>query len=117
MAAGNGHKPQPEIDASRELASDSRSLGGARPSDNASKGGYFLDTEAAFGPGGTTKPWPDAKRAEPLPPLREPVTGKPRLAVDEILRGKHILLIGTTGFVGKVALSMLLYQYPEVGKV
>ena len=32
-------------------------------------------------------------------------------------RGKHILLIGTTGFVGKVALSMLLHRYPDVGKV
>ena len=32
-------------------------------------------------------------------------------------RGKHILFIGTTGFVGKVALSMLLHRYPEVGKV
>jgi len=83
---------------------------------NASKGGYFLETDLAWGATATKKPWPDA-RPSPLPPLREPITGKPRLAVDEILRGKHILLIGTTGFVGKVALSMLLYQYPEVGKV
>ena len=35
----------------------------------------------------------------------------------EILAGKNILLIGTTGFVGKVALSMLLHRYPDVGKV
>ena len=63
-----------------------------------------------------TKPWPDAMRSEPLPPLREPVTGKPRLDVAETLRGKHILLIGATGFVGKVALSMLLHRYPDVGK-
>jgi long-chain acyl-CoA synthetase len=91
MAAGNGH--------------------------NASKGGYFLETETSYGAGGYTKPWPDAKTDAPLPPLREPITGKPRLAVDEILRGKHILLIGTTGFVGKVALSMLLDAYPDVGKV
>lgn len=86
---------------------------GAGNGHNASKGGYFLDTEQLWS---NAKPWPDAKVA-PLPPLREPVTGKPRLAVDEILRGKHILLIGTTGFVGKVALSMLLHRYPEVGKV
>ena len=64
-----------------------------------------------------TKPWPDAMRSVPLPPLRAPITGKPRLDVAEILRGKHILLIGTTGFVGKVALSMLLHRYPDVGKV
>lgn len=80
---------------------------------NASKGGYFLETEASWA---AKKPWPDARTVQ-LPPLREPVTGKPRLAVDEIFRGKHILLIGTTGFVGKVALSMLLHRYPEVGKV
>ena len=39
------------------------------------------------------------------------------LDVTEILRGKTILLIGTTGFVGKVALSMLLHRYPDVGRV
>jgi long-chain acyl-CoA synthetase len=79
--------------------------------------GYHLDTELAFGGGSATPPWPDAKRGEPLPTLREPVTGKPRLDVAEILRGKNMLLIGTTGFVGKVALSMLLHRYPEIGKV
>ncbi len=61
-------------------------------------------------------PWPDARHA-PLPALRESVVGKPRLDVTEQLRGKHILLIGTTGFVGKVALSMLLHRYPDVGRV
>lgn len=86
---------------------------GAGNGHNASKGGYFVETEQHWT---QVKPWPDAVPA-PLPPLREPITGKPRLAVDEILRGKHILLIGTTGFVGKVALSMLLHRYPEVGKV
>ena len=40
-----------------------------------------------------------------------------RLDVVEAFRGKRILLIGTTGFVGKVALSMLLDRYPDVGKV
>jgi len=39
------------------------------------------------------------------------------LDVTAALRGKRILLIGTTGFVGKVALSMLLYHYPDVGRV
>ncbi|HUJ62926.1 MAG TPA: AMP-binding protein [Kofleriaceae bacterium] len=87
MAAGNGH--------------------------NASKGGYFLDTEATWT---AATPWPGAQHA-PLPALRQPVTGKGRLDVAEILRGKHVLLIGTTGFVGKVTLSMLLHRYPEVGRV
>ncbi|MEZ4401914.1 MAG: AMP-binding protein [Kofleriaceae bacterium] len=40
-----------------------------------------------------------------------------RLDVTATLRGKTILLIGTTGFVGKVALCMLLDRYPDVGKV
>lgn len=79
--------------------------------------GYFPDTEASFGAHAAVPPWPDAKRDVPLPTLREPVTGKPRLDVSEILRGKNILLIGTTGFVGKVALSMLLHRYPDVARV
>ncbi|MBA3539659.1 MAG: SDR family oxidoreductase, partial [Deltaproteobacteria bacterium] len=70
-----------------------------------------------YGGEATTSPWPDAKPHEPLPALRTPVTGKPRLDVSEIYRGKNILLIGTTGFVGKVALSMLLHRYPEVNRV
>jgi long-chain acyl-CoA synthetase len=40
-----------------------------------------------------------------------------RLDVAATLRGKRILLIGTTGFVGKVALSMLLHHYPDVERV
>ena len=72
---------------------------------DAGKGGYFADTEARWGAAGADKPWPDALRTA-LPPLREPVTGKPRLDVADILRGKNILLAGTTGFVGKVALSI-----------
>src|SRR5688572_4024363 len=83
---------------------------------NASKGGYFLETEMAWGATSPTKPWPDAMKV-PLPPLREPVTSKARLDVTEILRGKSVLLIGTTGFVGKVALSMLLDRYPDVAAV
>jgi hypothetical protein len=39
------------------------------------------------------------------------------LDIAETLRGKNILLIGSTGFVGKVAISMLLDRYPEVGKI
>ncbi len=89
---------------------------GAGNGHNATKGGYFHETEAQWGAGSPTKPWPDAMKA-PLPALREPITGKPRLDVGEILRGKRILLIGTTGFVGKVALSMLLDRYPDVGCV
>ena len=52
----------------------------------------------------SSKPWPDATDDEP-PPLRVPGTGKSRLDVTEIFRGKNILLIGTTGFVGKVIVA------------
>lgn len=81
------------------------------------RSGYHLDTEVIYGSGSERPPWPDAKRNAPLPTLREPITGKPRIDVVETFRGKNILLIGTTGFVGKVALSMLLHRYPELGKV
>lgn len=39
------------------------------------------------------------------------------LDVGKTLEGKNLLLIGSTGFVGKVALSMLLDRYPQVGQV
>ena len=37
--------------------------------------------------------------------------------VAETLRGKRILFVGATGFVGKVALSLLLRRYPDLDKV
>ena len=37
--------------------------------------------------------------------------------VAETLRDRALLLIGCTGFVGKVALSMLLDRYPDVGRI
>jgi len=49
------------------------------------------------------------------PPAQEPTSH--RLDVTETFRGKTMLLIGTTGFVGKVALSMLLDRYPDIGRV
>ena len=39
------------------------------------------------------------------------------LSVREALRGKHILLIGGTGFIGKVWLASLLTDLPEIGHV
>jgi long-chain acyl-CoA synthetase len=84
---------------------------------NGVRGGYFLETDLAWGATAPTPPWPDARRGVALPPLREPATGKPRLDVAQIFRNKNLMLIGSTGFVGKVALSMLLHRYPEVGRV
>jgi fatty acyl-CoA reductase len=40
-----------------------------------------------------------------------------RLSVRERLAGKHVLLIGCTGFIGKVWLAKLLNDLPEIGKV
>ncbi|HEX2712976.1 MAG TPA: SDR family oxidoreductase, partial [Candidatus Acidoferrales bacterium] len=40
-----------------------------------------------------------------------------RLSVRESLAGKHILLVGATGFIGKVWLTHLLSDLPEIGKV
>ena len=35
----------------------------------------------------------------------------------EAFRGREILLTGVTGFLGKVALVLLLDRYPEIGRV
>ena len=40
-----------------------------------------------------------------------------RLSVRRALAGKHILLIGVTGFIGKVWMVQLLEQIPDIGKI
>lgn len=40
-----------------------------------------------------------------------------RLSVRESLAGKHILLVGATGFIGKAWLTHLLSDLPEIGKI
>src|SRR5947209_19359743 len=40
-----------------------------------------------------------------------------KLSPTEIYRDRKIFLIGGTGFLGKVTLSMLLYRFPNVGRV
>src|SRR5688572_11952014 len=40
-----------------------------------------------------------------------------RLSPTEIYRDRKIFLIGSTGFLGKVTLSMLLYRFPSIGKI
>jgi long-chain acyl-CoA synthetase len=82
-----------------------------------SANGYFPDTEEVFGVNATRMPW-DGAKADSLPKLRHPMNpNAPRLDVGATLAGKTILLIGTTGFVGKVALSMLLHRYPQIGRI
>ncbi|HVI93455.1 MAG TPA: AMP-binding protein, partial [Anaeromyxobacter sp.] len=57
-------------------------------------------------PGGAGRP--NGARAAPE---------RPPLDVARTLAGKKLLVTGTTGFVGKVALAMLLERYPDIGKV
>src|SRR3712207_2383494 len=40
-----------------------------------------------------------------------------KLSPTEIYQGRKVFIIGATGFVGKVALSMLLDRFPGVGRV
>jgi thioester reductase-like protein len=40
-----------------------------------------------------------------------------RLSVRETLAGKKVLLIGVTGFIGKVWLAQLLSEIPQIGKI
>jgi long-chain acyl-CoA synthetase len=42
---------------------------------------------------------------------------RPPLDVAKLLQGRQVLVTGATGFLGKVALSMLLHRYPGVGRV
>lgn len=75
---------------------------------------YTDFAEEHWGARAKTPVWPGARIAA-MPPLRQPLGAT--LDVSETLAGKRILLIGTTGFVGKVALSMLLHRYPDIGTV
>ena len=40
-----------------------------------------------------------------------------QLSPTEIYQDRKIFLIGSTGFLGKVCLSMLLHRFPNVGRV
>ncbi len=49
--------------------------------------------------------------------LADPARKVNALSVRESLSGKHILLIGVTGFIGKVWLIHLLNNIPEIGRI
>jgi len=61
--------------------------------------------------------------ARPAPAIQRPVAvfgDAPRvegLSVRETLAGRHILLIGVTGFIGKVWLVDLLEKIPNIGRI
>src|SRR5712672_3796384 len=40
-----------------------------------------------------------------------------KLSPTEIYKDRRVFLIGATGFLGKVTLSMLLHRFPNVGRV
>jgi long-chain acyl-CoA synthetase len=40
-----------------------------------------------------------------------------KLSPTEIYNGRNLFIIGSTGFLGKVTLSMLLHRFPNVGRV
>ena len=42
-------------------------------------------------------------------------TQQQQLDVGKTLAGKNLIVVGTTGFLGKVYLAMLLDRYPEIG--
>jgi nucleoside-diphosphate-sugar epimerase len=51
------------------------------------------------------------RRDGPAPEARTP------LSVRDSLRGKHVLVTGFTGFVGKVLVGMLLERVPDIGRI
>src|SRR5690349_25156823 len=40
-----------------------------------------------------------------------------KLSPTEIFQGRRLFIIGATGFVGKVTLSLLLHRFPNIGRV
>jgi hypothetical protein len=59
---------------------------------------------------------PNSKVNKPVVHFQSNATRKP-LSVRHALAGKHILLIGATGFIGKVWLANLLTDLPEIGRI
>ncbi len=39
------------------------------------------------------------------------------LSAVEIFRGRNVMILGSTGFLGKVLLSMLLDRFPQIGRI
>jgi len=59
---------------------------------------------------------PSPKRGAPVVHFNSDNPGS-RLSIREALSGKKILLIGGTGFIGKVWLTNLLSDLPEIGRI
>jgi len=57
------------------------------------------------------------KVSKPVVHFSSHATSRTALSVRRTLAGKHILLIGATGFIGKVWLTNLLTDLPEIGRI
>jgi long-chain acyl-CoA synthetase len=42
---------------------------------------------------------------------------RPPLEPHRLMKGVRLVVLGGTGFLGKIFLSMLLYRFPEIGRV
>jgi long-chain acyl-CoA synthetase len=48
---------------------------------------------------------------------RSAISGGVSWSPSDIYRGRNVFILGSTGFVGKVLLSMLLHRFPDIGRV
>ncbi len=51
----------------------------------------------------------------PRDPAPRQIAEQSELSIAATLKGRHILMTGTTGFLGKVVASMLLHRHPDLG--
>src|SRR5882762_5598025 len=52
-----------------------------------------------------------------MPKAKSPAPPVPNaLSAADIFRGRKLFILGSTGFVGKVLLSMVLDRFPEIGR-
>jgi hypothetical protein len=96
-------------------------LRGHRPDGRISREQLVLDLgftkrPEALDEGIRTAERPSPKISVPVVHFDSRKNGAP-LSVCEALRERHILLIGATGFIGKVWLAKLLTDLPEIGRV
>jgi len=96
-------------------------LTGGKPDGRVTRGELVRTLGFTMRPGVLDAAIQPAERRLPMaevPVVHFDARGKPsRLSVREALRGKNILLIGATGFIGKVWLANLLNDLPEIGRV
>ncbi len=59
----------------------------------------------------------EAKKCEPPIVHFEGKRQQPGFSVRRALAGKHVMLIGVTGFIGKVWLANTLLELPEIGRI